>query len=48
MCLILLRLEATVSTLSEVRGRKNGMRNCVRGIRRRGNGWNVNKINKIK
>jgi hypothetical protein len=29
-------------------GRRNGIRNCGRSIRWRGNGWNVNKIRQNK
>jgi hypothetical protein len=54
MCFIFKRLEAPEreeawcrgSTLWEVKGRKNGMRNCGRRDRvGGGNDWNVNKYN---
>lgn len=52
MCLILKRLEVPEKgvvwwrdTLSEARGKRNGMRNCGKG---EGNDWNVNKIKKKK
>jgi hypothetical protein len=34
-----------LSIISEARGRRNGMRNCVRGTRMGSKSWNVNKQN---
>jgi hypothetical protein len=37
------RLGGRESNFSEARERRNEMRNCVRGTRRGGNDWSVNK-----
>jgi len=37
------RRAADRGTLSEAKGRRNGMRNCGRGDSEGGSNWNVNK-----